>query len=105
MFIYYNYSVLVEESFEINLKNGYKIYSGLPAGSGIILAYILRTLDGLLPTPNVELDAVRFVEAFKFAYGERSHLGDHIFVDTSEVSLSFLNMNNSIRLDNNVGRF
>ncbi|XP_026812485.1 glutathione hydrolase 1 proenzyme-like isoform X2 [Rhopalosiphum maidis] len=80
-----NYTVLVEESFEINLKSGYKIYSGLPVGSGIILAYILRTLDGLLPTPNVELDAVRLVEAFKFAYGERSHLGDHIFVDTSEI--------------------
>uniref|UniRef100_A0A2S2NKJ0 Gamma-glutamyltranspeptidase 1 n=1 Tax=Schizaphis graminum TaxID=13262 RepID=A0A2S2NKJ0_SCHGA len=80
-----DYTVLVEESFEITLKNGYKIYSGLPPGSGIILAYILRTLDGLLPSPNVELDAVRLVEAFKFAYGERSHLGDHIFVDTSEI--------------------
>ncbi|XP_027844964.1 scoloptoxin SSD14-like isoform X2 [Aphis gossypii] len=80
-----DYSVLVEESFEINLKNGYKVYSGLPAGSGIILAYILRILDGQLPTPNADLDAVRFVEAFKFACGERSHLGDHMFVDTSEV--------------------
>jgi len=85
--IFVIFSVLVEESFEINLKNGYKVYSGLPAGSGIILAYILRILDGQLPTSNADLDAVRLVEAFKFAYGERSHLGDHMFVDTSEVSL------------------
>jgi len=96
------YSVLVEESFEISLKNGYKLYSGLPSGSGIILAYILRTLDGQLPTSNAELDAVRLVEAFKFAYGERTHLGDHMFVDTSEVSSSSPKNNNSIRLDNNV---
>uniref|UniRef100_A0A2H8TL05 Gamma-glutamyltranspeptidase 1 n=1 Tax=Melanaphis sacchari TaxID=742174 RepID=A0A2H8TL05_9HEMI len=80
-----DYSALVEESFQINLKNDYKVYSGLPVGSGIILAYILRTLDGKLPSPNANLDAVRLVEAFKFAYGERSHLGDHMFVDTSEI--------------------
>lgn len=82
------YSVLVEESFEISLKNGYKLYSGLEIGSGITLAYILRTLDGQLPAPTADLDAVRLVEAFKFAYGEMTHLGVDNVVDTSEVSSS-----------------
>lgn len=71
----------------VKLKNGYQLHSGLPPSSGIVLAYILRLLDGMLPAPTVGLDAVRLVEAFKFAYGERSHLGDHMFVDTSEVRL------------------
>lgn len=79
------YSVQVEESFEVKLKNGYKLYSGLPPNSGILLAYILRILDGMLPTPNAGLNAVRLMEAFKFAYGERSQLGDHMFVNASRV--------------------
>jgi len=29
---------------------------GTPPGSGIILAYILRILDGILPAPDVGLD-------------------------------------------------
>lgn len=42
-------------------------------------------MDGILPASNAGLDAHRFVEAFKFAYGERTHLGDHRFVNVSEV--------------------
>lgn len=79
------HSVQIEESFEITLKNGYKLYSGLPSGSGIILAYILRLLDGRLPAPDPGLDAHRLVEAYKFAYGERTRLGDHMFVNASRV--------------------
>lgn len=78
-------SVKVESSFEIRLRSGYKLYSGLPPGSGILLAYILRLLDGKLLLPNTSLDAVRLVEVFKFVYAERSYLGDHSFVDASEV--------------------
>lgn len=71
------------------MKNDYKLYSGLPPGSGIILAYILRILDGKLPASNAGLDAIWLIEAFKFAYGEKSHLGDHMFSDSSKVNLSF----------------
>lgn len=60
-------------------------------------------LDGKLPTSNADLDAMRLIEAFKFAYGERTHLGDHMYVDTSEVSSSCPKNNNSIRFDNNIG--
>ncbi|XP_001947868.2 scoloptoxin SSD14 [Acyrthosiphon pisum] len=79
------YYVEIEESFSVKLKNGYTIHAGPPPGSGIILAFILRVLDGILPAPNAGLDAHRLVEAFKFGYGERTHLGDHNFVEVSKI--------------------
>ncbi|KAL4132607.1 hypothetical protein QTP88_009731 [Uroleucon formosanum] len=80
-----NYEVEVEESFAVNLKSGHTIHVGPPPSSGVILAYILRILDGILPAPNSGLDAHRLVEAFKFGFGERTHLGDHNFVNVSEI--------------------
>ncbi|XP_060862119.1 scoloptoxin SSD14-like isoform X2 [Metopolophium dirhodum] len=80
-----NYEVEVEESFAVNLKSGHTIHVGPPPSSGVILAYILRILDGILPAPNSGLDAHRLVEAFKFGFGERTHLGDHNFVNISNI--------------------
>ncbi|XP_060862732.1 glutathione hydrolase 1 proenzyme-like isoform X3 [Metopolophium dirhodum] len=80
-----NYDVEIEESLPVKLKSGHTIHTGPPPSSGIILAYILRVLDGMLPAPNAGLDAHRLVEAFKFGYGERTHLGDHTFVDVSQI--------------------
>lgn len=79
------FRVEVEESFSVNFTSGHTLHAGPPPGSGLILAYILRILDGKLPAPNAGLDAHRLVEAFKFGYGERSRLGDHKFVDINEV--------------------
>ncbi|KAE9545004.1 hypothetical protein AGLY_000547 [Aphis glycines] len=80
-----NYEVEVNESMPVHLKSGHTIHLGPPPSSGIILAYILRILDGILPAPNPGLDAHRFVEAFKFGFGERTHLGDHNFTNVSEI--------------------
>jgi len=80
-----NYEVEVKESFPVHLKSGHTIHLGPPPSSGVILAYILRILDGILPAPNPGLDAHRLVEAFKFGYGERTHLGDHNFVNVSRI--------------------
>ncbi|KAL5244956.1 hypothetical protein ACI65C_012366 [Semiaphis heraclei] len=80
-----DYKVEIEEAFSVNLTSGHTIHMGPPPGSGIILAYILRILDGILPAPDVGLDEHRLVEAFKFGYGERSHLGDHQFVNVSQI--------------------
>ncbi|XP_025200868.1 glutathione hydrolase 1 proenzyme-like [Melanaphis sacchari] len=80
-----DYKVEIEESFSVNLTSGHTIHLGPPPSSGIILAYILRVLDGILPAPDVGLDEHRLVEAFKFGYGERSHLGDHQFIDVSQI--------------------
>lgn len=82
---FYTFRVDIEESFPVKLKNGYTLHVGPPPGSGLILAYILRILDGMLPAPDAGLDVHRLVEAFKFAYGKRSRLGDKNFVNVSEV--------------------
>lgn len=83
----YAFRVEIEEAFAVKLKSGHTIHAGPPPGSGIILAFILRILDGILPAPNAGLDAHRLVEAFKFGYGKRSHLGDHNFVNVSGVRI------------------
>lgn len=83
----YNFRVEIDETFSVKLKSGYTIHVGPPPSSGIILAYILRILDGILPAPDAGLDAHRFVEAFKFGFGERSRLGDHKYVNVFEVRL------------------
>ncbi|XP_026813149.1 glutathione hydrolase 1 proenzyme-like isoform X1 [Rhopalosiphum maidis] len=100
-----NYTVNIKESFPVNLTSGHTIHVGPPPNSGIILAYILRILDGILPAPDARLDAHRFVEAFKFGFGERTHLGDHKFVDVSQIynkvkSDSYINSVRSKILDN-----
>lgn len=94
----FRFRVEVEESFAVNLKSGHTIHVGPPPSSGVILAYILRILDGILPAPNSGLDAHRLVEAFKFGFGERTHLGDHNFVNVSEVCflLQTLNYTNTL---------
>lgn len=43
--------------------------------SGVILAFILRVMDGLY-TDRMEIYWHRLVETFKHAYGQRSNLGD-----------------------------
>ncbi|XP_025415855.1 glutathione hydrolase 1 proenzyme-like isoform X2 [Sipha flava] len=80
-----NYKVEIKESFPVTLKNQFTVHVGPPPDSGIILAYILRILDGMLPAPDAGLDAHRLVEAFKFGFGERSRLGDSKFVKVSEI--------------------
>lgn len=79
------FRVEVEEAFSVKLFNGHRIHAGPPPGSGIILAYILRIMEGLLPAPNPSLDAHRMIEAFKYGYAERTLLGDHKFINVSEV--------------------
>ncbi|XP_050543871.1 scoloptoxin SSD14-like isoform X2 [Daktulosphaira vitifoliae] len=80
-----NYKVEIEETFNVTIKNGFKLFAGPPPGSGVVLAYILRVLDGKLPASNDGLNAQRIIEAFKFAYGERTHLGDKNFVNVTEI--------------------
>lgn len=79
------FRVDIQDTYNITLKNGHTVHAGPPPSSGIILAYILRVLDGILPAPDAALDAHRLVEAFKYGYAERTHLGDHKFVNVSQV--------------------
>jgi gamma-glutamyltranspeptidase len=84
---FFIFRVEIKESFPVTLKNQFTVHVGPPPDSGIILAYILRILDGMLPAPDAGLDAHRLVEAFKFGFGERSRLGDSKFVKVSEVCI------------------
>lgn len=63
----------------------YTLYTLLPPSSGLVLAFILRLMDGLLPAASNLLYTQRVTEAFKFGYGTRSHLGDHRFVNITRV--------------------
>ncbi|ELU09504.1 hypothetical protein CAPTEDRAFT_115649, partial [Capitella teleta] len=76
-----------------HLSNGnHTIYSPPPPSSGVVLQYILGILDGydfspssLLTTDKRIETYHRIVEAFKFAYGKRSGLGDEDFVNIQDI--------------------
>ncbi len=55
------------------------VYSSPPPGSGPVLALILNILENYDFLPGADLDPVfyhRLVEAYKWAYGAKTHLGD-----------------------------
>lgn len=67
------------------LSNNFTLYTMKPPASGVVLAYILRILGGMLPAPNEVITTQRITEAFKYAYAVRGELGDHHFVNVTEV--------------------
>lgn len=76
----------------VELRNGDTLYSAPPPGSGLLLAFILKILDGynFNQTSIDELDNRiltyhRIIEAFKYAYAKRTELGDMSFVNVTEV--------------------
>ncbi|GFN83041.1 gamma-glutamyltranspeptidase 1 [Plakobranchus ocellatus] len=85
----------------LHLPGGYRLHSIPAPGSGPVLSYILNILTGYNMKPSdVEtsegeiLSYHRIIEAFKFAFGKRTELGDEDFVDISQmvknmVTLSF----------------
>ena len=73
---------------ELHLDNGnYSLYSARLPGSGNVLAAILNILDNFKFSPdslshqNKKKTYQLIVEAFKYAYGFRTHLGDEKFVE------------------------
>ncbi|XP_058063541.1 glutathione hydrolase 1 proenzyme-like [Anopheles bellator] len=86
------YSVRWNESLPIDL-NGDTMYVVPPPASGILLALIMNILKGFgfraSDTRTAE-SAIRtthrIVEAFKFAYGKRTELGDPAFTDVLELT-------------------
>lgn len=59
------------------------IFSIPVPGSGAVLTYIMNILENSLDTNNhvSTLNYQRLAEALKFAYGQRSRLGDSGFVE------------------------
>ncbi|XP_052899780.1 glutathione hydrolase 1 proenzyme-like [Anopheles moucheti] len=87
-----SYSVRWNESIPIDL-GGDTMYVVPPPASGVLLAFIMNILKGYHFQPDdassIE-DTIRtvhrIVEAFKFAYGKRTEIGDPRFVDVAELT-------------------
>lgn len=75
------------------LSSNFTLYSVPPPGSGLLLSFILRLLDGFVTQAPGEPQVVqRITEAFKHAYGHRSDFGDPEFADIIEVNVIIINV-------------
>ncbi|GFO36668.1 gamma-glutamyltranspeptidase 1 [Plakobranchus ocellatus] len=90
-----NYKLKWTTPTKLSLPGGYKLYSIPAPGSGPVLSYILNVLAGYQMKPSdvaTKEDEIltlhRIVEAFKFAFGKRTELGDEDFVDISQVVMN-----------------
>lgn len=80
-----NYSVSWSDPVQTTLAGGYTVHTVPPPGSGPLVTFILNILDQWVPAAEVAVTWQRIVEAFKFAYGRRTELGDPQFVDISDL--------------------
>ncbi|XP_005105286.1 glutathione hydrolase 1 proenzyme isoform X2 [Aplysia californica] len=94
-----NYSLTPSAPTNMSLPGGYQVYSTPPPGSGLVLGYILGILSGynmdssnIATTEGEILTYHRIVEAFKFAFGKRSGLGDDLFHDNSENAVNMTSL-------------
>ncbi|XP_065843868.1 glutathione hydrolase 1 proenzyme-like [Oscarella lobularis] len=75
-----NYSVKFSEPLQTKFGD-FKVFSPQPPSSGAVLISILNILSGYDDQKNNSLFYHRLVEGYKFAYAQRSHLGDPAFVN------------------------
>lgn len=76
------YNVRWEQPITVPLKNNKTLHTLPLPGSGALLTFILNTLKGHLPRDESVKSLHRIAEAFKFAYAERTKLGDVKFVES-----------------------
>ena len=65
-----------ESPLDFDLGNGMKLYTSPPPGSGAVVGGILKIMKDSTSNITEELIQHRFVEASKFAFAQRSKLGD-----------------------------
>lgn len=78
-----NYTVAIREPVQINYR-GYKLTSTNAPSSGVIALSALNTVGGygdFFDESTTNISTHRLDEAIRFAYGQRSKLGDPSFVD------------------------
>ncbi len=73
---------------KVSLKQGLSLYSTPPPGSGALIAYVMNVLDHYDFTEDDLNDEAlllhRITEAFKWAFGHRSNLGDPFDSDIAD---------------------
>ncbi|XP_058126928.1 glutathione hydrolase 1 proenzyme-like [Anopheles ziemanni] len=86
------YSVIWSESIPIKLNED-TMYVVPPPASGVLLALIMNILKGyrFQPSDVTSVDNAvrtlhRIVEAFKYAYGKRTEIGDPRYIDVRELT-------------------
>ncbi|KXL48643.1 hypothetical protein M433DRAFT_56714 [Acidomyces richmondensis BFW] len=78
-----NYSVAIRNPANITYRD-YKIYSGSAPSSGTVAMSVMKIIEGypnIGQSDNLNLSTHLFDEAIRFAYGQRSELGDPFFVE------------------------
>ncbi|KAJ5553051.1 Gamma-glutamyltranspeptidase [Penicillium frequentans] len=78
-----NYAVIIRNTSQIDYR-GYTITSGTTPSSGTIALSMLKILDGykdfFSSEKTVNLSTHRMNEAMRFGYGQRTEMGDPLFV-------------------------
>lgn len=78
-----NYSVAIRNPANITYRD-YKIYSGSAPSSGTVAMSVMKIIEGypnIGQSDSLNLSTHLFDEAIRFAYGQRSELGDPLFVE------------------------
>lgn len=94
------YTAVEKEGLKVELKNGNILYAAPPPSSGTLVQFILNVLDNydLKPNDLTDVDKLpltihRIVETFKFAFAERSSLGDEDFWNVTEIVTKLTSFN------------
>ncbi|KAI1910032.1 hypothetical protein LOZ61_004681 [Ophidiomyces ophidiicola] len=77
-----NYKLVIRKTAQIDYR-GYKVTTATAPSSGPIILSALNILEGygdFFAPNNVNLSTHRYNEAMRYAYGQRTHFGDPLFV-------------------------
>lgn len=75
------YKVRWEEPEVSTIIHNYKMYTNPLPATGLLITFMLNVLTGYEPSVPSVTSLHRIAETFKFAYAERTELGDASFVD------------------------
>ncbi|KAF4527856.1 hypothetical protein B566_EDAN016501, partial [Ephemera danica] len=80
-----NYQVRFESPVTVGLMGNLTVYSMPAPSAGPLLALILNVLDGFIPNEDKPYTAHLIMEAFKWAFGQRTNLGDPHFIEEKQL--------------------
>lgn len=94
------FSVVWSDPITISLPHNQTLYSFPPPGSGAVLAVILNILKDFLDLSDVYAlkNWQRIVESFKYAYGDRTQLGDPRYVDIQQFVAEMISEEHALKI-------